>query len=744
MSRLKNPLLAGLAGVLLVTLVTAVYRLGWQVPLLSRTVDVLELKTLDWRFELRGEQQPGDETVILGFDDETIRADPSLFERRDGWVRVLEALRESGARVIGVDALFVDPEHLLDPHLKEDIDEYLRARGPAGEQGTRAEQLLGRVLHETRADRRLVAAVREAGNVVLAYHLGTSGGMTGDDPALAKSSYGQAVPGPLLPPEGDQVLASMPDLNAAARSLGVISVGEDATRSVRQLVAVRRFKGAFVTPLAIQLVAAFRGLDKARLVYLGDGTGGKPEIRLGDQVVPLTLEHGLWLNYRGGPKTFETYPVIDLVRGKLPAGALRDRIVLLGFTYFGHDTVGTPFSRYSPGVEVHATAVDNLLRGDFLNRASWWVDTLVCLGFGLLLVLLYWPRLGLSPLFQVGGSLLLLIGYLGLGILVFVRSQVWLAWIGPIAMFMLVSLICLLLSYLSEGLQRRRLRHAFAHYLADDVIEQMLKRPGALELGGERRELTVLFSDIRGFTTISEGLAPEALAELLNEYLTPMTGIVFANRGLLDKYMGDAIMAIYGAPVPFVDHPHAACESALQMIEEIGRLQQGWQERGLPRLDIGVGINTGPMSVGNMGSADRFDYTVLGDHVNLGSRLEGLNKQFGTRVIISEFTRRAIGDRFTCRELDRVAVWGKQEPVRIFELIHRDARVPDRDAWIASFERALGAYRSQRWEDARFMFAELVDRRDDAPARAYVERCRQMKATPPGPDWDGVFRMTSK
>jgi adenylate cyclase len=193
--------------------------------------------------------------------------------------------------------------------------------------------------------------------------------------------------------------------------------------------------------------------------------------------------------------------------------------------------------------------------------------------------------------------------------------------------------------------------------------------------------------------------------------------------------------------VPFEDHPRAACRTALEMMEKLAELQKGWRERGLPELDIGIGVNTGPMSVGNMGSADRFDYTVLGDHVNLGSRLEGLNKQYGTHIIVSEFTQTQLGDHFTCRELDAVQVKGKREPVRIFELLHWGPADPEKDAWIQDFHAALGSYKQREWDRAIAGFEKLAE---DQVSKLYIKRCVEMKANPPGPDWDGVFKMTTK
>ena len=220
-----------------------------------------------------------------------------------------------------------------------------------------------------------------------------------------------------------------------------------------------------------------------------------------------------------------------------------------------------------------------------------------------------------------------------------------------------------------------------------------------------------------------------------------MTDIVFRHNGTLDKYIGDAVMALFGAPIPFEDHPQAACRTALEMMEELARLRKGWAERGLPEMDIGIGINTGPMSVGNMGSATRFDYTVVGDHVNLGARLEGLNKNYGTHIIISQYTKDAVGGHFTSRELDAVQVKGKHEPVNIFELIHKGPPDPVKDAWIDEFHQALVLYKSQKWDAALEIFSKFES---DSVSRMYIKRNNEMKENPPDPNWDGVFKMTTK
>jgi adenylate cyclase len=278
------------------------------------------------------------------------------------------------------------------------------------------------------------------------------------------------------------------------------------------------------------------------------------------------------------------------------------------------------------------------------------------------------------------------------------------------------------------------------------VANLVSERPEMLALGGDTRELTVLFSDIRGFTTISERFQdqPHTLVALLNEFLGGMTDVIFAHDGTLDKYVGDEIMAIWGAPLAQPDHAARACRGALEMMARLAVLNQEWQQRGWPALDIGIGINTGPMVVGNMGSQRRLSYTVVGDNVNLGARIEGLNKLYGSHIIASESTVQAAGE-LVVRELDLVRVKGKHQGVRIFEVL---GVVGERDRWASLTERfnaGVYAYRERRWDEAIRAFAAILDERpDDGPSRLYLGRCRGMLEAPPAPDWDGVTVMEVK
>ena len=285
----------------------------------------------------------------------------------------------------------------------------------------------------------------------------------------------------------------------------------------------------------------------------------------------------------------------------------------------------------------------------------------------------------------------------------------------------------------------RHLKKAFSSYVSPDLVKQIEKNPDKLVLGGEQRELSILFSDIRGFTTVAESLSPPELVKLLNEYLSPMTRIVLEERGTLDKFIGDAVMALFNAPLDVSEHATHACAAAVRMMEELNLLNAGFAERGMNTLDIGVGINTGPAVVGNMGADIRFDYTAIGDSVNLASRLEGLNKYYGSHILVSEETRSQVNDsRFTFREVDIVRVKGKHLPIVMYELMISDLDI------LPHFEDALEKYRSQDFAGAKLIFDGLVSSNNDGPSRLYAGRCGEYLAAPPPADWDGVYVAKSK
>ncbi|UCD56439.1 MAG: adenylate/guanylate cyclase domain-containing protein, partial [Candidatus Hydrogenedentota bacterium] len=325
--------------------------------------------------------------------------------------------------------------------------------------------------------------------------------------------------------------------------------------------------------------------------------------------------------------------------------------------------------------------------------------------------------------------------------------RIWIDVVGPTGIIILSDVVIVWYKFSTAEKKRKFIRKAFEHYMNPAVVDQIAENPDMLELGGKEMVLTAFFSDVAGFTTISEQLTPHELVELLNEYLTVMTDIILEYDGLLDKYEGDAIMAVFGAPIHFPDHATKACHAGLQMQAQLRQMREKWKSQGRPELRMRVGLNTGPMIVGNMGSLTRFDYTVMGDAVNLASRLEGVNKQYSTEIMISEFTLEHCKPDVIVRDIDLIRVKGKAVPVRIYEVLARsnDGLPDDTKLALEHYSCGLEAYRQRNWETGiKELQRALEIKPDDGPSLTYVKRCKEYLSAPPPDDWDGVYTMTTK
>jgi adenylate cyclase len=531
-------------------------------------------------------------------------------------------------------------------------------------------------------------------------------------------------------------------LSNAALNSGYFNMLPDSDGSNRWSPLVIAFKNNYYSSLPVSLVQAYLDFPALALNLEPYGARG---IAIGDIIIPTNETGQLLINYRGPPRTFPHYSITDILSGKIPLDTFRDKIVLVGATAIGiYDLRVTPFSSTFPGVEIHATVIDNILHQNFLIHSSLTIFADVCaiIFLGLIFAVLI-PRL--RPVTGMVAAFLMIAAFAGANFIAFSRFNIWFNLVYPILTMATIYLGITIYHYITEEREKKKIRGAFQYYLTSSVINEMLKDPDKLKLGGDKKDLSVLFSDIRGFTTISEKLTPEELVALLNEYLTVMTNKVFEHDGLLDKYMGDAIMAVFGAPLEQPDHARRACLTSLAMMEELHKLQEKWRKEGRPAFDIGVGINSGDMVVGNMGSEMRFDYTVMGDMVNLGSRLEGINKEYGTNIIISEFTYANVKDVMCCRELDGVRVKGKNKPVQIYELLGRKEEEGKFKTLIDAFAKGLKLYREKKWDEAIAAFQSVLDdHTGDYASKMYIARCNNLRENPPSEPWDGVFVMTKK
>lgn len=450
------------------------------------------------------------------------------------------------------------------------------------------------------------------------------------------------------------------------------------------------------------------------------------------------------VNFSGPPGNYPRYSAIDVLENRLPSGALKDMMVLVGATAPDlHDDLVVPTSHGlpMPGVEVHANILETLVRGNALHELP--------KPFGVLFILLYAFAIGLlltRTKLRYGTALAFgfVIAHFLFALIAF-EQQIVVPIVWPMLSVLVTYVAVVAIRYFHEQREREKLRETLNQYLSPAVVNDLLANPEKIKLGGERRTMTVLFSDLRGFTSLSEGLPPEMLVLILNHYLDVMTEKVFGTNGVVDKYMGDAIMAFWGASFLDLDHADRAMAAAIAMRTTLNEMNARRAWPGGVELNLGIGLNTGEMVVGNMGSSKRFDYTVMGDAVNLGSRLEGLNKEYGTQIIASEFAKRATTPgKFLFRPLDLVAVKGKKEPVEIFEVVGEAGAVAQSALEGAQrFEQAMKLYRAQKFAEAKVIFEDLAESGDPA-AKMYVVRCEAFLEHPPASDWNGVWIYTKK
>ncbi len=506
----------------------------------------------------------------------------------------------------------------------------------------------------------------------------------------------------------------------------------------------------FFPSLDLEVVRAYEKIpDQEVAAYIAPN--GLERIQLGRHIVRPNRDGSALLNYAGPYGTYEQHSMWDVISGTLPPDTFRDKIVLVGATALAMgDIRNTPFEGVFMGVEVHANIFDNLLHSGepgrgFLTRG--YNEEMVDLGFILLfgIVFGFWFS-RVTPLYSTISVVLALAGFAGFVYFSFAHRGQWLSFVIPGATLAANYAAITSVRMIREERAKRKIRKSFSQYLSPGVIELIEKDPEKyIRPGGESKELSVLFSDIRGFTTISEGLTPDQLVHLLNEYLGQMTEIIFATDGTLDKYIGDAIMAFWGSPYPQEDHAFRSCSCALRMVRGLTALNAKWKSSGQPPISIGIGLNTGMVNVGNMGSARRLSWTVMGDNVNLASRLEGITKQYHVQIVISEATYRQVSSQFVCRELDKIRVKGKNQPVNIYELMDVAAEKTKYEPLLERFEAAMKSYKAQNWSEAASQFSEvLANCPDDGPSQVFLERAIEFAENAPEGEWDGVYVMKTK
>jgi len=710
----------------------------------------LELKAYDFKVTARGERPVSDQVVIVAIDEKSLQKEGRWPWPRSRLARLIDSLTRSEVSAIGVDILFPEKDIYIPlAEVKEEI-----SRGRFQNLDSRA---MIRLLDEVGdSDSRFTEALEKSSRTVLGYFVFSSREQTqGIFPKISQreldlldfSQYSMVQMA-----DANQVSAplrsiyavglSLPELMNAANSNGYVSFVPEQDGVVRRLPMIQAYKEYIFPPFSLQVLK--EGTRMQTTVRLSKNR--VEEILLGDIMIPVTERGDFLINYYGPTGTFKYISATDVISGNVPKEDLKGKIVLIGATATAtHDLHTTSYGPLNPGVEIQATVIENIINGDYLQRPAWipMLDISITLGVGLLsgLIGVYFKAIATALLLLVGVG-----GYMATDYLLFSRYGLSVHSIYPVFIQIFVYFFITLYRYIFEEKEKRFIKEAFSQYLAPTVVDRLVENPKLLKLGGERKVLTAFFSDVAGFSTIAEQLKAEKLVDLLNDYLTDMTEIILKYEGTVDKYYGDAIIAFFGAPITLEDHASRTCLAAIDMQKRLAELREGWKKEGKHELFMRTGINTGQMVVGNMGSTNRMDYTMMGDSVNLAARLEGVNKQYQTSTMISQFTYEMAKNDIEAREVDSIRVVGKKEPIKIYELLGRKGETEDYIRLILPhFREGLDHYKNRRWEEGITCFENALNlHEDDGPSLTYFERCITFQNYPPPPDWDGVFSMRTK
>ena len=659
--------------------------------------------------------------------------------------QLVDAINDAGAAAIVIDILLSEPDRLSPSAVAEmipDWPEYQSAR----------EAILGRKGH----DEQFAQALARANSVLcFALHDEVVGEMPKPKAGLVQAGD---PPDPFLLSFAGGISA-LPILTQAVEGYGACSLIPDPDGVVRRAPMLVSVAGTVLPMLDAEALR----VAQAASTYIVKSTnasgeesfgvhGGVVGVKIGGLSVPTDEQGRIWIRY--SDQTTGSIGASDLLAGKFEPEAIAGKIVLLGSSAAGLSRPQpVPVLGVVPALQIRAQILETLISGDFLHQPDWakGAEVLALLLFGLLLIWLL-PRWGA-----------LWCAIIGVGAIAAALGASWVLFsqyntlVTPFYFAVVIVLLYLTQSlqvYLASEKEKKEVRGAFGRYLSPVLVEQLANDPDKLKLGGETRQISALFCDIRGFTSLSERLAPEELTDLLNRFLTPLTEVILNEQGTIDKYMGDCIMAFWNAPVDVADHERRACSAALKMLDALAELNETLQREAaatgtsMQELRIGIGINSGSALAGNLGSEQRFDYSILGDSVNLASRLEGQSKAYGVEILLSEATRAAVQD-LAFLELDLVQVVGKSEPVRIFGLVG-EASFARGDVFIEAETlqtRMLGHYRTRRWQEALEVIGKLEQLELDR-FKGYLlmmrKRIEEFKASPPGEDWDGVERRLVK
>ncbi|MDL2271784.1 adenylate/guanylate cyclase domain-containing protein [Desulfovibrio sp. OttesenSCG-928-I05] len=686
--------------------------------------------------------------IIIDLDEASLDAYGQWPWPRYLMAELLTRLRASGVAAVGVDILLSEADRTSPRTLREDLARHL---GLDVSFAGLPEELydFDRLLAES-LDRGVVLGMYC--NFASGAALKKSAGPDGDDAAAPP-----APDFPVSPPSVSSIVRGAPGAQPLERYIhtagqatlplplfweaapvGMINMNPDEDGVVRRLPLIGFYNDTLYVTLALRTLMAGVGVNS---VTANVGRDGLNSLRVGPFTIPVSPDGSFTVPFRGGAHTFPYYSVKDILEGTIPVEQLQGRVAFLGTSAPGLlDIRISPLERVYPGVEVHATVTDAILAGTYLRVPPWTpgAQALAIIFCGIAASLAF----GFSrPRVYILVAALLLGAAFGASVYLFREGYV----ISPLYVALTITLlgaVLLMLRFWQEEKQKNVLRSAFSRYVAPEVVERITRLEGNI-FAGEERELSIMFTDIRGFTSISEKLSPQQIVQLLNRYFTPMTALVRGNRGTLDKFIGDALMAFWNAPVEVPGHPALAVKTALEMQEKLGEINASLQEEFGVVIAMGVGVHTGKAYVGNMGSEELLNYTLIGDSVNLASRLEGLCPQFGVGIVVSAEAKNACDESIAFLPLDTLRVKGKRQPVSVFAGM-RPEEYAAREQELSTYLDAYALYGRGEFAAAWDAFGVLSGKYPDAKLYAlYLERCGMLRENPPS-EWDGVWTLKSK
>ncbi len=714
-------------------------------------LDFMELKTIDLRFLSRGSITTPTEVVLAVVDDKSLNNEGAWPWPRSKIAFLINKLSDAGAKVIAFDIGFFEPSNKT---LLYNIDKIKEKAKLLGIKNQTFIKYLNNLKNSATFDKNLAKAViKSRAKIVLGYffylnrHDKNHAVPKADLENIISSQYKfvhfkTKNPDNIYFLTSNSVESNIKEISSKTDFSGYFNIIPDIDGVIRRIPSVIKFKDNLYSPLSLSAVSAY--FNQSLEVKIQDF--GITKIIIGNREIPTDEVGQIMVNYIGNEKSFPHISITDILNNKTDSKIFKDKVVLMGATATGiYDLRATPFSKVYPGLEIHANVIESVLKQNFLFMPRWAsffdITAIICLSMILALSI---------PIISAFKGIIIAIslfgGYIVFCQFIFSQYGIILNMVYPLTFFLLTYLVITIEKYVIEENQKKFIKNAFSTYLAPAVVKKITESNQMLQLGGENRNITAFFSDLQGFTGISEKLTPVELVDLLNEFLTEMTDIILLHEGTVDKFEGDAIIAFFGAPNFLENHAKTTVTASLQMQIKLKNLRKKWAKENRPLLKMRIGLCSGTAVVGNMGSKTRMDYTMMGDTVNTAARLEGVNKIYGTYILICESTYKASKDKINARKIDYINVVGKKEPVNIYEPTGFTGETDDNILKTSmEYEKGFCMYQEKNWEKAIEYFNMAIKiTPGDGPSSTMILRCKEYMMNPPKDSWDGSFSMKTK